>query len=331
MSDGAGGEERFIQSYMAPLAAGFTGALDLTDDCAFLRPLPGHEFVLKTDPICAGVHYFADDAPSDIAWKALAANVSDLAAKAARPVGYLLALSFPEVPDAAWMRDFVGGLRTAQDAFGCVLLGGDTDRASGPQRISVTAIGEVRAGRMVRRSGARPGDRLYVSGTLGGSALGLALRLDPTRSDGLSEDAQSEALNRYLRPAPRLGLRAALGGYARSAMDISDGLIKDLDRMCRLTGVGAELQFDSLPLAAGVRQVMASDPAFGRSLISAGDDYEVLAAVPEEQAEAFVNLARKGGVSVSEIGRVTDTAGVAVRDADSHILDLGSGYDHFRN
>src|SRR6478752_3266450 len=158
------GEEAIIR-YLAPLAR--------------FAPKPGTELVLKTDPVAEGVHFLADDAPEDIAWKALAVNVSDLAAKAARPLGYLMALSFPEAPLVAWLTRFAAGLQTAQSAFGCHLLGGDTDRRPGPLTITITIIGEVEAGRMVRRATARPGDALFVSGTLGDAALGLMLRKDP--------------------------------------------------------------------------------------------------------------------------------------------------------
>ena len=152
------GEEAIIH-LLAPLARGAPGALGLEDDCALIAPAPGSELVLKTDPVAEGVHFLADDAPEDIAWKALAVNVSDLAAKAARPLGYLMALSFPEAPTADWVTRFAAGLEAAQASFGCHLLGGDTDRRPGPLTISITVIGEVEAGRMVRRGTARPGER----------------------------------------------------------------------------------------------------------------------------------------------------------------------------
>lgn len=326
---GPSGEERFIAEYLAPLAEGFDGALDLKDDCAFIEPLPGHVLVFKTDPVTAGVHFFSEDAPEDLAWKALATNVSDIAAKAARPVGYLMALSFPAPPSAEWMRRFADGLATAQSSFGCTLIGGDTDHSPGPQAIAITVIGEVKAGSMVPRAGAVPGDRIFVSGKLGASALGLASRLTPDRITGVSERALATARSRYLRPEPRLGMRAALGAHARTAMDISDGLIKDLDRMLRLAGGGAALSFEALPLAEGLHELIAQDRDFGLGLISAGDDYEILATVPADRAEQFATLAFKGGVTVSDIGEVRDTPGVVVTDRRAAIVEIGGGYDHF--
>lgn len=331
------GEEAFIAKHLAALSEDFPGAFGLKDDCAELRPLPGHALVLKTDPIVAGVHFFADDPPEDLAWKALAVNVSDLAAKGARPVGYLMALMFPAKPEAAWMVRFTNGLKAAQDAFGCVLLGGDTDLRppsdrDGPLSITITVIGEVRAGRMVERKGAKPGDVVYVTGELGLAALGLQLRLDPKFGETwpLAAADRRAALNRYLRPEPKLGLRAALQTYARSAMDISDGVLKDLGRMCRLSGVGADVRLAALPLAAGLAPAMEVDRATVVTLATAGDDYEILSAVPPDMAAAFENMARQGGLKVTAVGIITPKANVRLLDdAGLEITPARSGYDHF--
>ena len=249
------GEEAIIR-LLAPLARGAPGALGLEDDCALLTPAPGTQLVLKTDPVAEGVHFLPDDAPEDIAWKALAVNVSDLAAKAARPLGYLMALSFPEPPAAAWLTRFAAGLQAAQSAFGCHLLGGDTDRRPGPLTISITIIGEVEAGRMVRRATARPGEVLFVSGSLGDAALGLALRKDPALADRwqLAPAEAAYLRERYARPQPRLGLGPALRAHASAAMDISDGLAKDLARMCKASGCAAHVRLSDVPLSLRRRQ-----------------------------------------------------------------------------
>lgn len=332
----ASGEERFIARYLAPLSEGFPGAFGLTDDCAEIASLQGHAFVVKTDPIVEGVHFFAKDAPEDLAWKALAVNVSDLAAKGARPVAYLMALTLPQQPQPEWMKRFAEGLRNAQEALGCVLIGGDTDCRSGPMSIAISVIGEVPIGRMVRRGGAVAGDLVYVSGELGGAALGLKLRLDGecTAALGghldLGDEAKQRALQRYLRPDPKIGLRAALLNRARTAMDISDGLFKDLDRMCRLTGVGADLEFAALPTAPGVADVIEVDRQLGVQLVGAGDDYEVLATVPPEEADQFQRAAALGGVAVSRIGHVVAKAGIRLFDDSGRQIDTGpTGYDHF--
>ena len=324
------GEEDIIQTYLRPLAAAWPGALDLRDDCAAITPAPGQDLIVKTDPIRAGVHFFADDAPADIAWKALAVNVSDLAAKASRPLAYTMALSFPEAPARGWLAAFAAGLGEAQDAFGCTLIGGDTDRAAGPLSIAVTIFGEVPHGRMVRRATAKAGDRIFVSGTLGDAALGLKIRWQDANARGATFYSDF-ALNRYLRPQPRLGLRAALRGFARAAMDISDGLPKDLGRMCRAAGLGASINATALPFSPALQDVAAADRTRAMSLVSGSDDYEILCAVPPENCNNFIATAKAGDVAVTEIGAFTSSPAVQLISETGPPVDWnGSGYDHFQ-
>ena len=323
------GEEAIIQTFLRPLAKHWPGAFDLLDDCALVSPAPGHELVVKTDPVRAGVHFIADDAAGDIAWKALAVNVSDIAAKAARPLAYTMAISFPEAPSRRWMEQFATGLRAAQDAFGCTLIGGDTDRADGPLSIAVTLFGEIPLGRMVPRTGPRAGDVLCVTGSLGGAALGLRIR-QGERCGELTEVEREGALTRYLRPTPRLGLRAALRAEARAAMDLSDGLAKDLGRMCVAADVGARVELASIPICGAVRRATVSDPAARLQLISSGDDYEILCAVPHDRANHFVAHAVAGGETVSIIGAFTDSSDVVLIDESGSNVDWQTiGYDHF--
>jgi thiamine-monophosphate kinase len=325
------GEEAIIR-LLAPLARGAPGALGLEDDCALIAPTPGTELVLKTDPIAEGVHFLTSDAPEDIAWKALAVNVSDLAAKAARPLGYLMALSFPEAPTAAWLARFAAGLQAAQATFGCHLLGGDTDRRPGPLTISISIVGEVEAGRMVRRATARPGEALYVSGSLGDAVLGLALRKDPALA-GRWQLTPAEAAylrDRYLRPQPRLGLAPALREHASAAMDISDGLAKDLARMCKASGCAARVRFVGVPLSPAAAKALAADPALARSIVAAGDDYEVLAAVPAASADAYQAMAAQAGIAVTRIGTTLAGTGIVIEGGDGQPLALDRpGWDHF--
>lgn len=336
------GEESIVQGYLAPLAAGFAGAYGLADDCAAFAPTPGCDIVMKTDPVAEGVHFLADDAPEDIAWKALAVNVSDLAAKGATPRVYLMALSFPAAPEAAWMARFAAGLAAAQSAFGIMLAGGDTDRRPGPLSISMTVFGEVPSGRMVRRAGARPGDVLFVTGTLGDAALGLRIRQDASLAGRLRLDATEAAglVDRYLRPRPRLAMRDALLSSAHAAMDLSDGLAKDLGRMCgasaaMLNGAGASplgaiVEIGLLPTSPAFDKALAADPGLIDAALGAGDDYELLIAVPPARAAAFVAAVAGLEFPVTEIGVMTAADGAVFRRADGtcHVPRI-AGWDHF--
>ena len=325
------GEEAIIK-LLAPLARGAPGAFGLADDCALITPAPGTELVLKTDPVAEGVHFLTGDAPEDIAWKALAVNVSDLAAKAARPLGYLMALSFPGAPTAGWLAHFAAGLQAAQSSFGCHLLGGDTDRRPGPLTITISIVGEVETGRMVRRGTARPADALFVSGSLGDAALGLALRKAPNLADvwGLAPAEAQHLCERYVRPQPRLALRSALRQHASAAMDVSDGLAKDLARMCAASRCAARVRLSDLPLSPAAAKAVAADPALALRIATGGDDYEVLAAVPGAGVQAFQSTAAQGGVAVTRIGTMMAGNGIAIEGSDGQPIVLErAGWDHF--
>jgi len=327
-----GGEEGIIQQYFAPLTQGFPGAFDLKDDCALIAPEPGIELVLKVDPVAEGVHFLPGDAPEDVAWKALAVNVSDLAAKGATPLGYLMALSFPAAPARAWLARFAAGLREAQERFGCCLIGGDTDRRPGPLTISITLVGTVEQGRMVRRGTAGAGDILFLTGTIGDAALGLALRKESGLATtwGLSQAEADHLRRRYLRPEPRMALSAALRAYASAAMDVSDGLAKDLARLCSASACSARVRVAQLPLSSACAKALAADPGLLERIVAGGDDYEILAAVPATRAAHFKAAARDAGIAVSAIGTAGAGEGVIIEDRDGHPLRLATtGWDHF--
>lgn len=325
-------EEDLIRRYLAPLTKGYAGAFALRDDCAAFMPPPGEDLVLTMDAVAGGVHFFPDDAPGDIAWKALAVNVSDLAGKGARPVAYLMALSFPEAPTEAWVAAFSAGLERAQETFGLVLAGGDTDRRPGPLTVTITAIGRVPAGRMVQRTTAKAGDRIFVSGTLGDSALGLALRRRPELAGnwGLTAAEREHLLGRYLRPEPRLALREALQTCASAAMDVSDGLALDLSRMGSASRCGACVEAARLPLSPAARKIIIAEPERLQETVSGGDDFEILAAVPLLRAEAFRRQASSSGVAVTDIGGFEPAGGLEIAGLDGRPMSLSrTGWDHF--
>lgn len=326
------GEEALIRRYFAPLARGFPGAHDLKDDCASLALPEGHVLVVTTDAIAEGVHFFADDAADDIAWKAIATAVSDLAAKAATPLCYLMALALPPKPDAQWLAKFTSGCAEAQAAFAMPLAGGDTDRRQGPLAITITALGALPREISLRRDEARAGDLIYVSGALGGSALGLALRSDPSRAHtlGLDEATAKALLTHYLRPTPRLALAQALRANAHAAMDISDGLAKDLTRMSRAAGVKIIIEEARVPLDPGLICAARSDAGLRDLALIGGDDYEILAAVPAYRSARFEADAEAAGLAVTAIGRCEEGHGLTILDQTRAERTLPTlGWDHF--
>lgn len=299
------GEDELIARYFAPLAG--KGGLGLQDDAALLRPTPGHDLVLTVDAIVAGVHFFPDDPPEAVARKALGVNLSDLAAKGAAPAGFLLALTLPQDWTEVWLAGFCDGLGEAAGVFGCPLLGGDTVR--GPAlAVSISAYGEVPQGRMVRRATARPGDRLCVSGTIGDAALGLALRgpSAPSWRDALSPEQRSFLVDRYLQPQPRLALAAALLEHASAAMDVSDGLAGDLAKMMRASGASAAVEAEAVPLSPAARAALAAEPSLFDRIVTGGDDYEILVAVPPARLDAFLAASTRAGMATTAIGTVTE-------------------------
>ena len=327
------GEDGLIARYFAPLAENFSGAFGLRDDAAVIAPPEGTDLVISTDALIAGVHFLPDDAPEDIAYKALGVNVSDLAAKAAQPMAYSLALALPHGWREEWLARFAEGLREAQEAFGIALCGGDTTVSpAGPLMISVTAFGGVPHGRMIRRGGARPGDHLYISGTIGDAALGLKLRRSDADAQGwpLDSAGRQYLVGRYLRPEPRLRLREALLAHASAAMDVSDGLVIDCSRMCAASGVGGHIEAAQVPLSHAVRILIPADAGAMERVLTGGDDYEILAAIRPAEAHAFEAAAHGAGIRVSRIGEFgRQGTEVSVIGSDGQSMSFARpGYDH---
>ncbi|MCE1236942.1 MAG: thiamine-phosphate kinase [Hyphomicrobiales bacterium] len=324
-------EDDLVARYFRPLATG-EGALALVDDCAALTPPEGCDLVLKSDAVAAGVHFFADDPWDLVARKALRVNVSDLAAKGAEPLGWMLTLALPADWREADLARLAEGFAADQATFGLSLYGGDTIRSPDGLVLSITVFGATPHGAMVRRAAARPGDRLYVSGSLGDAALGLLLRREPGHPAfaGLGEADAAHLARRYLLPEPRLQLAPALRAHARAAMDVSDGLGLDLARMCRAVGLGARVDLDALPVSPAARAVLAAAPDLIETVVGGGDDYEILAAIPPEAAEAFEAAAATAGVAVAAIGRVEAESGLRFQRADGCEASIrAGGFRHF--
>lgn len=325
------GEDRLIDRFFRPLVKD-AGALGLFDDAACVTPPDGHDLVLTVDASIAGVHFFADDPADLIAKKVLRVNLSDLAAKGARPLGALLSLSIPDTVSEEWLGAFSQGLGADLDQYGCPLLGGDTTRTTGGTTISITAIGVVPRGSMIRRSGACPGDHIVVTGTLGDSSLGLELRKRPDAPGfaQLAEREKEHLAGRYLLPQPRLAFAAALREAAHAAIDISDGLVGDLGKVAAASGVAAHIDARAVPLSAAARAVLAEAPERLETVLTGGDDYEIAAAVPENRLAALREAANEAGIAVTTIGRIETGDGVTVRGPDGQpFAPKRASFSHF--
>jgi thiamine-monophosphate kinase len=302
------GEDSLIARYFKPLATD-PGAFGLVDDAAILRS-SGEDIVVTTDAVVEGVHYLADDPPGTIARKALRVNLSDLAAKGAVPAGFLLTLALRGKEDA-WLLPFADALGEDARSFACPLLGGDTVSTPGPQMISITAFGRVARGRMVGRTGARPGDRVLVTGTIGDAALGLDILTGGATASALGSDPHARELlvSRYRVPQPRNALAEAVRDHATAAMDVSDGLAGDLTKLCAASGVSAVVEVPSVPLSAAAAGLAARGAICVETLIAGGDDYEVLCTVPAAQSDALMAAGRAAGIGVTAIGTIVAGSG----------------------
>jgi len=307
-----------IARHFRPLAG--PGALDLQDDTALLTPPAGRELVLTADAMVAGVHFLPDDPPDLVARKLLRVNLSDLAAKGAVPLGYLMTVSVPRGTPDTWFAAFAAGLAQDQRTFGISLLGGDTTSTPGPVSLSLTAVGHIALGQAVLRSGACPGDGVWVTGTIGDGALGLAV------ARGRLSDPSGHLLGRYRLPQPRLGL--AIAGIASAGMDVSDGLVQDLGHLCRAGGLGAGIDAASVPLSPAAR---AAGPGWLATGLTGGDDYELLLAVPPANETMLGDAAHAAGIPIARIGRFREgPPEVVVRAPDGSPMRLAKGgWSHF--
>jgi thiamine-monophosphate kinase len=323
-------EDSLIARYFRPIATD-VGAFGLGDDAAILKA-HGDDIVVTSDAIVEGVHFLPDDPPDTIARKALRVNLSDLAAKGATPAGFVLTLAL-RAADEAWLTAFARGLGEDAGLFGCPLLGGDTVSTPGPLMISITAFGLTPSGRMVHRSGAQPGDRVVVTGTIGDAALGLDVLKGGAAASAVADDAKAKAIlvQRYRVPQPRNALAKAVREHASAAMDVSDGLAGDLAKLCAASGVSAVIDAPSIPLSAPAAALLARGSIGLGMLVSGGDDYEILCAIPEDRFEAFATAAALAGVPVTTIGIfIADTSDPRFLDAQGKEIPLTRrSYSHF--
>ncbi|WP_045770635.1 thiamine-phosphate kinase [Xanthomonas albilineans] len=301
--------------------------LGIGDDAALLRVPPGELLAVTTDTLNVGVHFPAETAAADLGWKTLAVNLSDLAAMGAQPRWCTLSLSLPQA-DPAWVDSFADGFFALAEAHGIVLVGGDTTR--GPLSLSVTALGSVPAAAALRRDAAQPGDDVWITGQPGEAAAGLALwqagRLDVAQP--ATDPVHEHLRQRLLRPTPRVQAGHCLRGLARACVDISDGLLADLEHICVRSGVAAELSLAALPVVAAPSE--ASTAQVHAWQLGGGDDYELCFTAPPAQREAIIQALQGCAVAATRIGRIVAGRGIVVRDADGRPwVPSRNGYVHF--
>jgi thiamine-monophosphate kinase len=301
----ASGEDSLIARYFKPLATD-PGAFGLTDDAAILKA-HGDDVVVTTDAIVEGVHFLPDDPPDTIARKALRVNLSDIAAKGAMPAGFVLTLALRKAEED-WLKPFAHALGWDAIQFGCPLLGGDTVSTPGPLMISITAFGRVAAGKMVHREGAKPGDLVVVTGSIGDAALGLDVLKRGKVAEALAGDATAREMliGRYRVPQPRTALAKAVRDHAHAAMDVSDGLAGDLAKLCAASGVSADIEATSIPLSAAASGLLARGVVGIEALVAGGDDYEILCAIPPANLDAFKQAAQTAGIAIAVIGKIVE-------------------------
>ena len=322
------GEFDLIDRFFKPLSRAAPGAFGLGNDGALLKPPDGASLVVTKDLMVAGVHYPEGEETAVLARRLLRVNLSDLAAMGATATAYALGLALPADIDDAWVEAFAAGLARDQEAFGVTLIGGDTVATQGPAVLSLTAFGTVEGDACLPRAGARDGDDIYVSGTIGDATLGLRALQGVLAALPLDDRAALTA--RFRLPEPRLALGAALVGLATCAIDVSDGLVADLGHLCAESGVAARVRADAVPLSGPARRALNADEAAIADLLTGGDDYELLFCAPPSARGDIDALGRRLDLPLTRIGVMERGQGVTVVGTDGEPLALGrAGYTHF--
>ena len=322
-----------IARYFAPLAKDVPGAMGLKDDAGLIRVAHGMELVVSSDTVISGVHFPEDTAPGDIARRALRVNLSDIAAKGARPLAYTMALQLPRETGETWLDAFARALADDQKTYAVGLLGGDTTGTPGPLSVNINIFGQVTENKSIKRLDAQVDDDVYVTGSVGDAMLGLAaLQGRFAAADSSSRDYLAA---RFLRPDPRVSVGPRLIGLANAAADVSDGLIADLGHICRASDAAADIWLCDVPLSGAARAAVTDDQPLHLSLLAGGDDYEIVFTAPDSVRSAIEDVARDTGVAITRIGRMVARDGrdrpvVVFGDAGQE-LDVGDGgFRHFQ-
>jgi len=321
------GEFDLIETYFAPLAAAEPGSLNLKDDAAVLRFGQGRETVVTTDCLVSGVHFLPDDPPETLAAKLIGVNFSDLASMGATPRFFTIAAAFPRTLDEEWVRRFAEGIKGSQARFGGVLVGGDTVSTDGAMTLTLTAFGEVPEGTAIKRSGAKPGDALFVTGVIGDAYAGL--RLLQGGYDHLPASDKDYLTERYRKPSPQLEIGDMVRGIASAMIDVSDGLAADLGHLCEASGVGGVVDSKAVPLSSAVAKLLAEHHLTYEEILTGGDDYELLFSVPANKINDLEAVRLSFETPISRIGTAKESREVIFKDGNIR-LDLDkTGYQHF--
>lgn len=321
-------EFELIETLLKPLAVKAPGAFALSDDAAILpEPMAGDVMVVTKDALAIGTHMLIDDPPADMARKALRVNLSDLASMGAKPIGFFMALCTGRDTDERFLKEFISGLADDVEKFSIPLMGGDIIRQDGPFVVTITAVGSVKKEDVLRRSHAKPGDSLWVSGTVGDGALGLlsARGQLPTLSAG----SQAFLSNRYRVPQPRIETGLSLTGLVGACIDVSDGLVADVDHICKASGVGCRIEQTAIPLSPAATEAVQFDEGLWQTILTGGDDYELAFAVPAEQDAQITDLMQVSPIQLTKIGMFQSASGATVVDADGVGVQLEQlGFQH---
>lgn len=315
-------EFAIIKHVFRPLAGNDTPAMNLENDTAIWHPPLGHDLVMTKDVMVEGVHFLPNEDAGVIAQRLLRVNLSDLAASGAKPQGYLLGFIGKAKVEEKWLMAFAAGLARDQEEFHISLFGGDTVSGSQSLALSLTAIGSVPTGQAMTRGGAKPGDHVFVSGTIGDGYLGLQSLLGNSARD-------DDAIRSYQLPEPRLRLGLELRGLASASIDVSDGLLADMHHICEASRVGGAINLDEVPLSPSGKKYACENMAQLLRLATSGDDYELLFTVPEKKAARVHEIAAKVGLSLTRIGEITGGSKFSVFGSDGKEIDVSMhGYRH---
>lgn len=316
-----------IEKYFAPLTMSEPLAFGLTDDAAVLHVVPGEDLVVTTDTMVEGQHFRSQTAAGLVARKLLRVNLSDLAAKGAKPKHYLLNAAFTKGTSESWIAEFAAGLAMDQSEFGVVLIGGDTTATGGPLCFTITAFGTVPHDSILRRSSAKSGDLVFVSGTIGDAALALAIASGDIGAQALTQPQRDELGARLDLPSPRLGVGRGLLGLAHASIDVSDGLIQDLAHIALASSVEMIIDAESIPLSAPAKTLVGGSQARLRRCLGGGDDYELAFTAPEIARAGIAELAKAQNVPLLCIGKVNAGKGVKVNGLEFSSTDR-TGFRH---